>query len=130
MSRQPDLILGPLPVDAINRTLCLELEAGLVIFSRAAQRHAASRHPTEYPILLPHIATIIRAPLYLGDDCRNVGKIELVGTAPGLTGFALVAVTIEKDARGSYHVASLYPVSRAKIEGRRAKGFLKPLQTR
>lgn len=119
MSKQPDLILGLLPVEEINRTLNLELDVGPVVFSRAAQRHAAAQHPLEYPVLQPHVAAILAAPLYLGDDFRNVGKIELIGTAHGLTGFALIAITIEKDERGHYNVASLYPVSRGKIGRRR-----------
>ncbi|MBN8532525.1 MAG: hypothetical protein J0L51_00415 [Rhizobiales bacterium] len=128
VSKQPDLILGLLPVEDINRTLNLELDAGLVVFSRAAQRHAAARHPSEYPVLQPHVAAILAAPLYLGDDFRNLGKIELIGTAHGLTGFVLVAITVERDEQGHYHVASLYPVSRGKIESRKAKGFLRLVQ--
>lgn len=122
--KQPDLILGELPVNGINRALSLELKAGVAVFSRAAQAHAARRHPTEYPVLAPHIAAIVLDPLYVGDDLRNGGKIELIGKAPGQTSFALVAVSVEVDAEGRYHVASLYPVSREKIESRRQKGFL------
>jgi hypothetical protein len=125
VSKQPDLVLGPLPVRDINSALNLELDDGLVIFSRAAQRHASSRHPQDYPLLLPHIASVIQSPLYVGDDFRNSGKIELIGTAPGLTEFALVAISVTVDAHGNYHVLSVYPVSRRKIEGRREKGFLK-----
>jgi hypothetical protein len=36
-----------------------------------------------------------------------------------------VAVNLERDARGQYHVASFYPVSEVKVQTRRFKGFLK-----
>ena len=127
--KQPDLILGELPVDGINCTLGTELERGLAVFSRAAQTHAARRHVADYPIIAPHIAAIVLNPLYVGDDLRNVGKIELIGTAPGLEIYALVAVSVEMDPLGRYHVASLYPVSRDKIEKRRQRGFLRIFRT-
>jgi len=117
-----------LPVDGINFTLGTQLDAGVAVFSRAAQTHAARRHAAEYPIIAPHIASIVLNPLYVGDDLRNAGKIELIGRVPSLAIFALIAVSVELDQLGRYHIASLYPVSREKIEGRREKGFLKVFQ--
>lgn len=124
--KTPDLVLGPLPVEAINKTLELELDEGDVVFTGAAQKHAASRHPDDYAKCLPHVAAIVANPLYLGDDFENEGKIELVGRPLGTP--ILVAVSIEKDARGRYHVVSVYPVSEGTIEGRRKKGRLKRTQ--
>jgi hypothetical protein len=60
--KNPDLIIGPLPIDAINRTLGTELEAGDVILTRGAQRHAYKRHPEDYPKCLPHLAGVIANP--------------------------------------------------------------------
>jgi hypothetical protein len=71
----PELVLGPLPVDTINNTMDTELEPGEVVFSRAAQVHAARRHPVEYPVCLPHLATVVADPLYIGDDHKNPGVI-------------------------------------------------------
>jgi hypothetical protein len=123
--KQPDLIIGPLPVDTINKTIGMELESGDVVFSRAAQTHAARQHPVEYPICQPHLATVVCDPLYIGDDHRNPGKIELIGRVPAVNSFVLAVVAIEKDATGRYHICSFYTVQKEKIESRRQKGFLK-----
>ena len=127
---RPELILGPLPVEGLNLTLGLDLSLGLVVLSPAAQKHAATRHPEDYPRLLPHIATIVSNPLYVGDDFHNDQKIELIGTSVGLEGFGLVAVSIQKNTLGNYHVVSFYPVSRDKINKRREKGFLQIFKTK
>lgn len=124
-SRQPDLILGPLPVEVVNRTISTELEPGEVVLSRAAQRHAARRHPEDYPVCLPHLASIILNPLYIGDDHRNPGKIELIGRVAAAASLVLVAVDLERDEDGNYGVSSFYTITQEKAQGRRAKGFLK-----
>jgi hypothetical protein len=126
-SVQPDLVLCDLPADSINRTIKTELEPGKVILTRAAQAHALRRHPAEYPICLPHVASIVADPLYIGDDSKNPGYIELIGRTAAV-GAILVAVNIEQKADGTYHVASFYPISETKIEGRRSKGFLSVAQ--
>ena len=102
----------------------MELEAGEVVLSPAAQAHAARRHPVEYSRLLPHLDDIIADPLYIGDDHNNPG-IELVGRVHSLGTLALVAVIVERDDKGRYHVVSFYPISDEKAQGRRQKGFLK-----
>ena len=119
-----DLILGPLPVDAINRTLGLEMEAGEVIFSAAAQAHAYRSHSDDYPKCVPHVGLVVERPHYLGDDLNNPGKIELVSRVPALGGGLLVALTIEMDADGRYNVCSCYPIGEKKIENRRQSGHL------
>jgi hypothetical protein len=120
-----DLVLGPIPEAMVNCTLELELEPGLVILTRGAQSHALKRHPTEYPLCLPHIAGIVSNPLYLGDDLQNEGKIEFIGHAASIPSYILVAVKIARDNAGNYHVTSFYPVSKAKIQHRRERGFLR-----
>jgi hypothetical protein len=127
-TKQPDLHLGPLPVDAINRTLGTNYAFGEVIFTRAAQVHAASRHPDEYPSCLPHVGAVIRYPLYIGDDLKNHGKIELIARIPQIRGGLLVAINMERQSTGAYHVCSMYRVDEAKIQKRRDKGFLKVAQ--
>jgi len=125
-----DLILGPLPVDWINRTLGHELEPGDVIFSVRAQRHALKNHPDDYPKCLPHVGSVVQNPHYLGDDLKNPGKIEMVSRIPALGGGLLVALVIEPDADGRYNVSSCYPVGEKKIENRRQGGYLKIPKTR
>lgn len=122
--KKSDIILGPLPVNILNKVLGLELEEGSVVVTGATQKHAQKRHPNEYDILLPHLASIIRNPLYVGDDFKNQGKIEIIGKPKGLAQFALIALSIRRDQHGHYHVVSFYPVSAMKITNRKEKGFL------
>ena len=118
MAKFVDLVLGELPVDAINRTLALELEPGEVVFRAAGQAHAQKRHPDDFARCIPHVGAVALQPHYIGDDFRNPGKIELVGRVVGIGGM-LVAVAIEPDANGRYAVCSVYPVSERTIENRR-----------
>ncbi|MBM1172849.1 hypothetical protein [Microvirga arabica] len=124
-SKQPDLVLGPLPAEIIRTTIGIDLDPGSVIVSAAAQRHAAVRHPDEYGVCLPLLATVVADPLYVGDDFRNEGKIEIIGGALPPDALLLIAICIEADTGGRYHVASFYPVSRKKAQHRKDKGFLK-----
>jgi hypothetical protein len=126
----PDLILGSLPIDIINFTLGFELEPGDVVLTRGAQRHAATRHPFDYPICLPHISAVVANPLYVGDDLRNHGKIELISRIAAVGSHILVAVNVRMDEDGRYHVESFYPVSEKKIQGRKDKGHLKIARTK
>ena len=123
--RIQDLILGPLPVSMVNRLFGLELLPGKVFLSRAAQIHASRRHPHDYESCLPHISRIIAEPLYIGDDFKNKGKIELIGRAITDRFTILIAVKIEPETNGHYHVVSFYPIAERKVENRRAKGYLK-----
>lgn len=120
------LFFGPLPVETINPTLDLELDTGSVVLSINAQKHASKRHPKEYGRCLPVVANVIAYPLYLGDDLKNPGKIELVGRPPALGSPLLVAVDMAPDADGNYNVVSFYPISEAKVQNRRDKGHLLP----
>jgi phage-Barnase-EndoU-ColicinE5/D-RelE like nuclease3 len=124
-STLPELVLGPLPVDAINKTIGTELEPGDVVFSRAAQVHAARRHPIEYPLCLPHLAHVICDPLYVGDDHKNPDAIELIGRIHVVNSFVLVAIEMTKDTNGRYNVRTFYPVNKEKVDNRRKRGFLK-----
>jgi hypothetical protein len=125
-SATSDLVIGAIPSMAINRALGLELADGSVVLSRGAQRHALKRHPKDYALCLPHLSVIVTSPLYVGDDFKNSGKIELVGRLRAAAISILVAVNVERNARGQYQIASFYPVSEDKIENRRRRGFLKP----
>jgi hypothetical protein len=53
-------------------------------------------------------------------------SVELIGRIGALDARPLlVAIRIQRDTAGFYHVCSLYPISNVKVESRRAKGFLK-----
>ncbi|WP_315765566.1 hypothetical protein [Bradyrhizobium sp. SZCCHNR2009] len=122
--KTPDLIIGPMPVTVVNKTLGTELEVGDVILSRGAQRHANRRHPEDYPKCLPHLASVIASPRYIGDDHTNSG-IEIWGYVAALGALVLVAIELIPDAQGRYHISSFYIVSERKADARRLKGFLK-----
>lgn len=117
--RMTDLILGPLPVEKLNKALGLELEPGDAILSAGAQRHALKRHSADYARCLPHVGSIVVDPSYVGNDFQNDGKIELVSRVPALGIGMLVAVMVEPDENGQYAVTSFYPISERTIENRR-----------
>lgn len=122
--KRKELSLGQLPVAKINKALELELIAGEVIFSVGAQVHAERRHPAEFLLCLPYLAGIIANPLYIGDDHKNAG-IELISRVVAANAMVLVAINLERDEAGRYHILSFYTVKAEKIESRRQKGFLK-----
>lgn len=126
-SRKPritDLVLGPLPVDKINKALGLELEPGDVVLTVGTQRHALKRHPSDYARCQPHVGGVVIDPSYIGDDFENPGKIELVARVPAIGSGLLVAVLVEPNVDGNYVVTSFYPISERTIENRRQNGRL------
>jgi len=97
--------------------------AGEVIFSVGAQVHEERRvQPSSCFACL--IAGIIATPLFIGDDHKNPG-IELISRVAAANAMVLVAINLEPDGAGRYHILSLYTVKAEKIENRRQKGFLK-----
>lgn len=117
-----------MPVIAVNKTLGTELEVGDVILTRGAQRHANRRHPADYPKCLPHLASVIANPRYIGDDHTNSG-IEIWGYVATLATMVLVAIELIPDEQGRYQISSFYMVSEKKAQSRRQKGFLKVVVT-
>lgn len=124
MSKLQPYLFGELPVEVINRTLDLELDPGEVVMPVNAQRHAQKKRPADYARCFPHVASVIASPLYLGDDFRNHGKIELVGRPAGLGTPLLVAVELTRDGDGRYSVTSFYPIDERKVANRREKRHL------
>ena len=116
--RQP-YFLGALRVDGINDAIGTELDSGNVVMSVNAQKHAMRRHPEDFGHCFPHVASVIANPLYVRDDFKNDGKIELIGKPEALGGFLLVAVELKLDANGNYNATSFYPISQKKIDNRR-----------
>jgi hypothetical protein len=121
--RRQELSLGKLCVAKINKALELELVEGEVVFSVGAQVHAERYHP-EFLLCLPYLAGIVTDPLYIGDDLKNPG-IELISRVAAADSMVLIAINIERDSAGRYHVLSFYTVQPEKIESRRQRGFLK-----
>ena len=66
-------------------------------------------------VLAQAIGSVITGSLALLTDTAHA-----ITDASGL----LVALIIEPDANGCYGVASCYPISQKKIEGRREKGYV------
>ncbi|NYG45308.1 hypothetical protein GGD67_002766 [Bradyrhizobium sp. IAR9] len=60
-------------------------------------------------------------PLYIGDDHKNPG-IELISRVVAADSMVLMAIKLDRDEQGRYHVLSFYPV---KAENRKpaAEGF-------
>lgn len=117
---------GKFPDEIVYKTLQIEAEPGEVVFSVPAQNHANKNHPGEAAVIIPHLAQVIDDPMYVGDDTRNPGKIELVRMIPGTGGkSALVAVTVEQDANGDYNICSSYLITQSEVDKKRAKGVLK-----
>lgn len=80
----PYLNFGELQVNIINKTLDLKLDVGDVIFAPQAQSHAFRTHEKEFPICIQFVEQVLKNPLYLGDDFRNYGKIELIAVIPAI----------------------------------------------
>ena len=103
----------------------MELEEGGVVMSGRAQLHAAKNHPDDYSRCIGHIAAIVNNPLYIGDDFKNPGKIELISRVPAIGSAILVAIHIERDGNQEYNITSFYPINERKVGRRLDKGFLK-----
>ncbi len=121
----PALDLGDLPAEIINRTLGTELEPGPVHMSGLAHRHAAEKHPDDYPICRQHIAEVIRDPTFIGQAPNHRENIELLRRLREPPGSAvLVAVSLELDESGRYRVRSCYLVTEDEIGRKRQKGHI------
>lgn len=120
--------LGLAPIAAIKQTLGLEIDPLPVRFSVAAQKHAYKRHKNDFPVIEPHLKRLVSSPMYIGDDLKNPGKIELVGRIPRVDGAALVAITIEHSADERYHVCSCYLISQSELDKKKASQILKAVK--
>lgn len=124
---------SPFPHDMVNRTLGTELEPGDVYFSGVAQQHVWDEHPNDYPLIVPRIREVILDPSWVGQAPRRSNSIEFVRRLASADAgspenvkrvMALAAVSIILDEWGSYRVQSVYTISEAKVEARRAKNHL------
>ena len=120
----PALHLGPLPVEAINRALGLELDAGEVWMTGTAQGHVAKEHPEDYPICRCHLSRTVGEPLYIGQGPHRT-NIELVTRARGLPDIAILVAVGMKPKCGRYFVRSMYMINEDNIINHRLKIYLK-----
>nr|WP_137119125.1 hypothetical protein [Azospirillum argentinense] len=135
MPRKPKLAhesleLGSLPVDAVNRTLNFELDAGDVVLTPGVNAHVLKNHPKDHARCLPHIGSVIGNPLYAGDDFKNEGKFELIGNVRALGEALLIAIEMVKNQDGKYEVRTFYPMKLEKVQNRLKRGHLKHIQRR
>ena len=123
----PSVVLGPLPINRINKGMGTELEPGMLIVPAGMDVHVSRKRPGEYARLLPHLGAVTANPLYAGDDFKNEG-IEIIGSAPGSGGeFILIAICLTLDNGGNYQVRTFYSITDEKIQQRRRKGVLNVL---
>ena len=120
----PAVHLGPLPVEAINRALGLELDAGEVWMTGTAQRHVAKEHPEDYPVCRCRLSRTVGAPLYIGQGPQRT-NIELVTRTRGSPDIAILVAVGMKPKCGRYFVKSMYMISEDKITNNRLKRYLK-----
>ena len=111
----PAIVLGPLPVAAINATLDTELEPGRVRLSARARQHVAEDRPDDYSVCFPALAAAIAAPSFIGQAPRRTGNFEMLRRINHPAGkLVLVAIGLETDGTGGYRVRSCYLCRRSK----------------
>jgi hypothetical protein len=125
LSHRKAINFGPLPTASINQALNLELDTADVVLSSRAEDHAQRRHPNDFETCRPHLQAVIANPLYVRDDFKNDGKIELVGRPTAMEHWLLIAISIIVSSDGHYHILSFYPISQKKVDTRRNAGHLK-----
>ena len=125
-SRYRAILLGPLPVDVINRALGTELEPGNARLSAIAHRHMAMDHPNDYEACVAALADAIASPTFVGQAPNHVRNFEIVKRVARPDRRAvLVAIGIEMDEAGEYRVRTCYLVEPGKVDTRRANGTLR-----
>jgi len=125
--RYSAVLLGDLPVAAINAALGTELEPGPVRLSEAAHRHMAEDHPNDYPDCIAVLPQTVAAPTFIGQAPRHGRNFEMVKRVVRPNGKAvLVAIGLEPDDAGAYRVKSCYLISTETVDARRQARTLKP----
>lgn len=118
------LTLGPLPLGPLTQ-FGLQLDEGLVHFTIPAQRHAAERHPEEYPLCFPHLLDTVQKPTHVGQAPKHAeAGFELVRQVSAGSLIVLVAVLIKPTKSGIHLVKSVYPIDAGKLENRVRRGYL------
>lgn len=114
------MALGPLPVEAINRALGTELEAGMARLSATAHRHMAEDHADDYAACISVLADAVVSPSFVGQAPEHTRNFEIIRRVPRPDRKSvLVAVSLEPDERGDYRVVSCYLIDEADVNARR-----------
>ncbi len=94
-------------------------------FSIAAQKHAMTRHPSEYELCVPHLAQAVANPTYVGQapDHKNKG-FELVLHVQKDSLIVLIAIHFKPSKNGVYIVKSCYPINASTLDRRLRKKHL------
>jgi len=103
----------------------LNLPAGPVQFSIAAQKHALGNHPDAFHVCEPFLAETVASPTYVGQGPEHKNKgFELVLSVKQKSLLVLVAIHLKPMKDGTYIVKSAYPINSGTLERRLRKGFL------
>lgn len=126
MARKKAILLGPLPVDLINRTLGTELDAGDAVLTARAQDHITKDHPDDFILVMHCIELVIKDPTYIGQSPHHGSEFELVRYVKmaGSDGAVLAAVSLTPNDFGNYNVHSAYVIPQARVDRRIARGHL------
>lgn len=126
MARTKTIVLGPLPVDWINRTLGTELEAGEAILTVRAQDHIAEDHPEDRDLVMANLQAVVTNPTYIGQSPHHGAAFELVRRVmlPGTDKHVLAAVKLTPNPFGNYNVHSAYVINQDRVDRRIARGHL------
>ncbi len=119
-AKHPLILLGPLPIDLINRTLATELEPGDAILTAVAHRHIAKDHSGDYALVIANLRLVISQPTYIGQSPNHGAAFEMVRrlAVPGGDESSLAAVNMIRNDFGNYNVHSAYRLTEEKVTAR------------
>lgn len=125
MAKYPQLSLGPLPVDMINRTLNTHLEPGEVRLSAAAHKHIARDHPEDYALVMTEIQNAVRSPNFIGQAPKHGQNFEMIRRTKGSNNsVVLIAIGLDVDDQGDYRIKSAYTIKSESLDQRRKSGHV------
>ncbi|MCP1236497.1 hypothetical protein NKW55_07730 [Gluconobacter kondonii] len=122
------ILLGPLNVEIINRTIETDLLPGDLYLSKQAHWHIAKDHPEDYDACMRAIRCAAERPGLIGQSPKHGDAFEIIvrfraTSSPQL--FTLIAIGMERDERGVYRIKSSYSIAETAVENRRRNGHLK-----
>lgn len=118
------LTLGPLPVEPLRR-FGLDVDEGTVHFGIPGQKHAQSRHPSDFALCFPYLPDIVTSPTHVGQSPHHVHDgFELVREVKDGELIILVAALLKPTKYGVHLVTSTYRIDTKKLERRLATGHL------
>ena len=123
------ILLGPLNIELVNRTLGTELAPGGLYLSRQAHWHIAKDHAEDYDACMKALKIAGERPGLIGQSPKHRDGFEIVvrfrSALSDSTRYTLIAISLERDNRGNYRVKSSYSLKEQVVERRRQNGHLK-----